>query len=182
MKKIILLLVTVLFVFAAAACEEIPGIEEIGDASGSAAHASPTINSDEYIQDGSDALPEAVVGTWSVKEVYQEARATDISPADGLTSESLAVLRIDYVNFSHNDNTVDQPIFDVTENAGINALYSAGIQPDAFSADSVVDVISIKQASDGSTIETLYLVDGTTLLAFGSGGHIYTYEAVEAVG
>lgn len=178
MKKIIFLLVTVLFVFAVSACEEIPGIEELGSASGSA----PTVSADDYIPEGSDTLPQEIVGSWSVKEVYQEARATDIAPADGLASEALGFIRIDYVAFSHNDTTVDGPIFTVKTGATISDLYAAGIQPDAFGADTVVDIISVKQSVDGSSLESVYLIDKTTLLAFGAGGHVYTYEAVEAVG
>lgn len=183
MKKIISILICTMMIACFAACEEVTGIEDITSASGSADGGTPpVIDSSDYIQEGSDLLPEALVGSWMAKEVYQDARASDIAPDTGLITESSGGIQIDYISFNHNGNHIENPVYEVTVGADINALTAAGIQPDAFSAADTVDIASVKQSADGSPIETVYLVNGTTLLAFGTGGHVYTYEAVEAVG
>lgn len=189
MKKLIAVLICIMTIACFAACEEVTGIEDITSASGSAdidttpsGDTTPVIDSSDYIQAGSDQLPETLVGSWIAKEVYQDARASDISPDSGLATESSSGIQIDYVSFNHNGTHIENPVYEVTVGADINALTAAGIQPDAFSSSDTVDIAAVKQSADGSPIETVYLVNGTTLLAFGSGGHVYTYEAVEAVG
>lgn len=170
---IVLFAAALIIIFSIGSCKD-----ETADASGDAQQ----IAASDYAQAGSDLLPDELVGTWTAFEVYQDARATDVTPDDGLLTEQNGGIDIDYIVFSHNETSVDRPVYSVVRGADASVLAAAGIQTDGVAPDCVIDVISVKASADSPVSETVYLVDGDTLIAYGAGGHVYAYAAVEAVG
>lgn len=198
MKKIICIMLSALMMLAVAGCGEETSIDQIaGELTGGQSSGSDVVSYTElpggeqgsiedYVQEGSDILPDAVVGGWSVVDVYQYARATDISAEDALEIERNTSISISYVSYMHGDDSVNDPVYKVNANAGFAAMNAMGIETSAlageFGSDAQVTAIDIKQNATGFNVTTVYLVAGQKLIAFGRGMHVFTFERMESVG
>lgn len=131
------------------------------------------------------ALPEEFIGSWSVVGIFQEAGASDISTDEALRREKLSGLSFSYNSFIRYDEAVTGAIFKVNKKAAYSDLNALGIQTEPlsgmFGADAQITSIEIRTPDD-MPCTTVFLIDGSMMLAFGQGMNVFSYELVEAVG
>ncbi len=133
----------------------------------------------------SNALPQSFVGTWGVISVYQEAAASDISVDEALRREQMTGISFGSSSFDRSGESVRDAVFKVNENATFADMERLGIstQPltGPYGADAKITSVEIS-TSDGLTCTTVFLINDMTLIAFGSGMNVFTYELMNAVG
>ncbi len=131
------------------------------------------------------ALPEYFIGTWAVIDVYQEAAASDISVDEALRREQMTGISFGASSFDRSGESVRDAVFKVNEKASYSDMERFGIstQPlvGPYGADAKIVSVEIS-TSDGLTCTTVFLINEMTLVAFGSGMNVFTYEMMNAVG
>lgn len=131
------------------------------------------------------ALPEYFIGTWAVIDVYQEAAASDISVDEALRREQMTGISFGTSSFDRSGESVRDAVFKINEKATYSDMERFGIstQPlvGPYGADAKIVSVEIS-TSDGLTCTTVFLINEMTLVAFGSGMNVFTYEMMNAVG
>lgn len=137
------------------------------------------------IQVGGDALPETLISSWNVVGIYQYAVASDITEQEALDRERANGVAFGYNYFSRSGEEITGAVFTVNKAATYADMNALGIQTeslvDTYGADASITSVGIATA-DGSQCTTVFLINDTTLVAFGSGMNVFTYESMEAVG
>lgn len=145
--------------------------------------ADPSLS--QYIPEGGDAIPEALVGSWSYIEIYQSAHASDITVDEAISREKDCGVQFGYISFSRYGENISYPLYKTNTEATYNDMMQFGIDPsglkDLFGAEADVTAVTVS-TTDGAECTTVFLVNDSTLIAFGQGMNVFMYEAVEAVG
>lgn len=133
----------------------------------------------------SGTLPEYFIGTWGVVSVYQEAAASDVSLEEALRREQLNGISFGSSYFDRSVESVNGAVFKVNENATFKDMERFGIstQPLVGPYGNDAKIVSVEvSTADGLVCTTVFLINDLTLIAFGSGMNVYTYEQMNAVG
>lgn len=132
-----------------------------------------------------NVLPEYFIGTWAVINVYQEAPASDISLDEALRREQMTGISFGSSYFDRSGESVSGAVFTVNEKATYADMERFGIstKPLIGPYGSDAKIVSVEvSTSDGMTCTTVFLINDMTLIAFGSGMNVFTYELMNAVG
>ena len=135
--------------------------------------------------DVTSTLPEQFIGSWAVIDIYQEAGASDISAEEALRREQMTGISFGSNSFDRSGESVHGASFRVNRKAGFKDMESFGIstKPLVGPYGSDAEIISVEVlTADGMTCTTVFLINNTTLVAFGSGMNVFTYELMNAVG
>ena len=132
-----------------------------------------------------DTLPEQYIGSWEVISIYQEAAASDITADEALRREQLAGISFGSSSFDRSAENIRDAVFSVNTKATYADMEKFGIstQPltGPFGSDAKITSVEIRTA-DGMVCTTVFFINDTTLIAFGSGMNVFTYEQMAAVG
>lgn len=132
-----------------------------------------------------DTLPEAFICSWEVEGLYQHAVASDITSDEALERERAYGVSFGYNYFSRFGEEITGAVFKVNESAAYDDMSAMGIQTsplvEKFGADAKITSVVVNTA-DGSQCTTVFLINDTTLVAFGAGMNVFTYTAMEAMG
>jgi len=133
----------------------------------------------------SAALPEQYIGSWEVISIYQEAAASDITAEEALRREQFAGISFGSDSFDRSGESIRDAVFSVNTKATYTDMERFGIstQPlvGPFGRDARITSVEIRTA-DGMVCTTVFFINDTTLIAFGSGMNVFTYEQMTAVG
>ncbi len=139
----------------------------------------------EYIPEGGDAIPESLVGSWSYVEIYQSAHASDITVDEAISRERDCGIQFGYISFSRYGEAISYPLYKTNTEASYDSMSQFGIDPsglkELFGDDAAVTAVTVA-TTDGAECTTVFLINDSTLIAFGQGMNVFMYEAVEAVG
>lgn len=147
-------------------------------------------NGNLVVPEGFDYLPENAVGSWEVtadSHVLQSPRNGDMSETDALNAESQSEVMLAYDSFKTGGiSEVNSPCYKVTENCQPNVLDSVGIQSDGiwdeFGGDVSITKIEVYN-NDGKTLaDTVFLINDTYLVYYGTGNFVFAAVKIEAVG
>ena len=146
---------------------------------------SDTDEAELHIASGSDVLPDVMIGTWSPVELYQYSVASDITDEEALQLEIKNGVSFGYSSFSRYGDDISEAVFHVNEKATYDDIRATGIQ-----IESLVDkygdypeIMSIEVCDgDGAYCTTLFLINKETLVSYGAGMNVFSYERMEAVG
>ena len=131
------------------------------------------------------AMPEKYIGGWEVISIYQEAQASDISAEEALRREQLTGISFGSSSFDRSGESIREAVFLVNENATYADMESFGISTKPlkgpYGADAKITSVEVRTA-DGMVCTTVFFINDTTLIAFGSGMNVFTYEQMAAVG
>ncbi len=131
------------------------------------------------------ALPEQYIGGWEVISIYQEAAASDISADEALRREQLSGISFGSSSFDRNGESIRDAVFRVNEKASFSDMESFGISTKPlmgpYGSDAKITSVEVRTA-DGMVCTTVFFINDTTLIAFGSGMNVFTYEQMTAVG
>ena len=138
-----------------------------------------------HVASGSDVLPDVMIGTWTPVELYQYSVASDISDEEALQLEIDNGVSFGYSTFSRYGDDLSEAVFHVNEKATYDDISATGIQ-----IESLVDkygdypeIVSIEVCdSDGAYCTALFLINNETLISYGAGMNVFSYERMEAVG
>lgn len=131
------------------------------------------------------ALPEQFIGSWAVIDIYQEAGASDISAEEALRREQMTGISFGSNSFDRSGESVHSASFRINPNATFKDMEGFGIstQPLVGPYGNDAEIIAVEVlTADGMTCTTVFLINDTTLIAFGSGMNVFTYELMNAVG
>jgi|GEM_PF-1990097 len=132
-----------------------------------------------------NTLPERFVGSWSVISIYQEAIASDIDIDEALRREQANGISFGTSFFERSGESIYDAHFVVNTSATFEDMERMGISTDPlagpYGSDAKITSVEI-QTADGMSCTTVFLINDTTLIAFGSGMNVYTYEQMTAVG
>ncbi len=130
-------------------------------------------------------LPESIIGSWSVVSVYQEAIASDISVEEALRRERASGISFGSASFDRSGESISNARFVVDTNADYSDMERMGISAKAlmgpYGSDAGITSVEIS-TEDGMLCTTVFIINDTTLIAFGSGMNVFTYEQMAAVG
>lgn len=133
----------------------------------------------------SSVLPEKYIGGWEVISVYQEAAASDITVDEALRREQLTGISFGSSSFDRSGESIREASFRVNESAKFSDMEAFGISTKPligpYGADAKITSVEVSTA-DGMVCTTLFFINDTTLIAFGSGMNVFTYEQMNAVG
>jgi len=130
-------------------------------------------------------LPEYFIGTWAVISVYQEAAASDISIDEALRREQMTGISFGSSYFDRSGESINDAVFKINEKATFADMERFGIntQPLVGPYGSDAKIVSVEiSTADGLVCTTVFLINDITLIAFGSGMNVFTYELMSAVG
>ncbi|MBE6754201.1 MAG: hypothetical protein E7559_07630 [Ruminococcaceae bacterium] len=193
-KRIAALLMAAALLFCLAACDnsdgdmnqylENNGIEQNIPVSGTDPGALPggeEVDTPVY----GDELPEVLISTWSVVDIYQYAAASDISEQEAMDREYANGISFGYNCFTRAGDNIQDAVFAINSNASYADMQALGIQTSGleqlYGQDARITSVGISTA-EGSQCTTVFLINDAVLVAFGSGMNVFTYESVEAVG
>lgn len=138
-----------------------------------------------YIPEGGDAIPSAMVGGWSYVEIYQWAQASDITVDEAIEREKNSGVYFGYTAFSRYNEAVSSPLYKTNESATYSDMQAFGIDPtgltDLFGESPKITAVAVN-TEDGITCTTVFLIEDNTLIAFGEGMNVFMYERMESVG
>lgn len=138
-----------------------------------------------YIPEGGDAIPSAMVGGWSYVEIYQWAQASDITVDEAIEREKNSGVYFGYTAFSRYNEAVSSPLYKTNESATYSDMQAFGIDPtgltDLFGESPKITSVAVN-TEDGITCTTVFLIEDNTLIAFGEGMNVFMYERMESVG
>lgn len=142
------------------------------------------------VPEGSDYLPESSVGSWEITEdahVLQSPRNTEISEEDAIKAEHDADIMLAYDCFrTGRISDVMSPCYKVETDCKPSVLDDAGIQSDGileeFGEDASIVKIDVYE-QDGKTLaDTVFIINETNLVYYGTGNFVFAAVKVEAVG
>lgn len=185
----IVCIVAIVIVFAVIVLTH--GSDKSGD-SGNSFNGSTYIdeNGNLVVPEGFDYLPENAVGSWEIAadaHVLQSPRNSEMSDTDALKTESQSEVMLAYDSFkTGRASEVNSPCYKVTENCQPNVLDSVGIQSDGildeFGGDVSITKIEVYN-NDGNTLaDTVFLINDTYLVYYGTGNFVFAAVKIEAVG
>lgn len=150
------------------------------------------INDDEtlLVPEGSDYLPESSVGSWQITEdahVLQSPRNPEISEDEAIKAEYDADILLAYDCFrTGRISDVMSPCYKVKTDCKPSVLDDAGIQSDGILEEFGEDVSIVKidvYEQDGKTLaDTVFIINETNLVYYGTGNFVFAATKVEAVG
>lgn len=147
-------------------------------------------NGNLIVPEGYDHLPENAVGSWEIAEnahVLQSPRNSEMSEADAIKAESEAEVMLAYDSFKTGRVAdVLSPCYKVTENCELSALDDMGIQSEGI-LEEFGENISITRIEvynkDGKTLaDTVFLINDTYLVYYGTSNFVFAATKIEAVG
>lgn len=147
-------------------------------------------NGNLILPEGYDYLPENSVGSWQIAadaHVLQSPRNTEISEADAIKAESESEILLAYDSFrTGRVSDVLSPCYKVTQNCKPSVLDDAGIQSEGileeFGDDASITKIDVYN-KDGKTLaDTVFLINDTYLVYYGTGNFVFAATKIEAVG
>ncbi len=142
-------------------------------------------NVGDNVSDDGDMLPDAVIGSWTPTAIYQEAAASDITSDTALSLETEHGVSFGYGDFRRYGDELNGASFAINDQASFEDMKALGIQTaslvDKHGSDAKVTAISV-YTENGDYCTTAFLINDTTLVAFGAGMNVFTYEKMEAVG
>ena len=122
-------------------------------------------------------LPEKYIGGWEVISIYQEAAASDITADEALRREQMTGISFGSSSFDRSGESISEAVFVVNENAGFADMEKFGISTKPligpYGSDAKITSVEVRTA-DGMVCTTLFFINDTTLIAFGSGMNVYT--------
>lgn len=147
-------------------------------------------NGNLVVPEGYDYLPENSVGSWEIPEdahVLQSPRGSDISEDEALKAESGVELMLAYDCFrTSGTSDIISPCYKVTENCGTSALDNAGIQSEGilegFGSDAAITKIEVYNNDGKTLVDTVFLINDTYLIYYGTGNFVFAAVKIEAVG
>jgi len=130
-------------------------------------------------------LPEKFIGSWSVISVYQEAIASDITIDEALRRERASGISFGSASFDRSGESIQNARFVVNTYSSYKDMERMGISTKPlmgpYGSDAKITSVEIS-TDDGMLCTTVFLINDTTLIAFGSGMNVFTYEQMAAVG
>ncbi len=147
-------------------------------------------NGNIIVPKGSDYLPDNCVGSWEIAQnahVIQSPRHTEISEAEAIQAELDAGILLAYDSFrTGRISDVLSPCYKVQENCTPDVLDDVGIQSEGvleeFGNDASITKIDVYN-NDGKTLaDTVFLINDTYLVYYGTGNFVFAATKVEAVG
>lgn len=142
------------------------------------------------VPQGSDYLPESSVGSWQITDdaqVLQSPRNPEISEEDAIKEELDADILLAYDCFrTGRISDVMSPCYKVKTDCKPSVLDDAGIQSDGileeFGEDASIVKIDV-YGQDGKTLaDTVFIINETNLIYYGTGNFVFAATKVEAVG
>ena len=147
--------------------------------------AAPAPDSASLALPGSDILPDGIVGTWYPTGIYQYAVASDISDAEALEYERQYCLAMSYTAFSRYTDDIATAVYKVNEKASYDDMLAQGIQVDPLTEKygEYAEITSVRVFDgDGAYCTTVFLIGGETLIGYGAGMNVFSYERLDAEG
>lgn len=164
--------------------------DKFGDGENSGGGAYINDDGTLIVPEGSDYLPESSVGSWQITEdahVLQSPRNSEISEEDAIKAEYDADIMLAYDCFrTGRISDVISPCYKVETGCKASVLDEAGIQSDGvleeFGEDASIVKIDVYE-QDGKTLaDTVFIINETNLVYYGTGNFVFAATKVEAVG
>ncbi|MBQ4312579.1 MAG: hypothetical protein IJC18_00070 [Clostridia bacterium] len=190
MKKCITIILAALMLFSFAACEGGDDVSDFYDQYPVTSGGDILSGGDAAVEGGDaqfgNVLPEDLICTWEVIDIYQESPISEISADVALDKERKSGMLFGFNTFSRSSDYIEDAVFSINFKATYDEMYQYfGIQTeslsDQYGADAEVISIAVS-TSDGMPCTTVYIIDRSVLLAFGAGMNVFTYRMVESVG
>ncbi len=142
------------------------------------------------IAEGSNYLPDDSVGFWELVEsnqVLQSPRTTDTTQEEAIAAEIESGVTLAYDCYiSNRVSEIISPYYVVTENCGWSELDSEGMQSDGimetFGEDASIVKIQVYDETGENLADTIFIINETDMIYYGTGNFVFHAQKVEALG
>ena len=154
-------------------------------------HTQVDENGNLIVAEGSDYLPESCVGSWAIAKkahIIQSPRNTDMSEKEAVKQEynSEGVLLAYDCYKTSRVGSVFSPFYKVQDKCSPDLMDAVGMQSDGildeFGKDAAITRIEVYDQSGANLYDTIFVINDTHLIYYGTGNFVFDATKVEAVG